>query len=120
MTTPLKICWVCAAVSGLWLSMSALVAWQVVPLTTLQTPIALLMGGSVVGIGYQRYSLRWKIAALVIGMSVAYLFVTHLNKIVVIIELIALCIISYLLFAKKNGANGGHSPALEEQMKQCC
>ncbi len=107
-------------VSGLWLSMSALVAWQVAPLAPLQIPIALLMGGSVVGVAYRRHSLRWKIVVIVVGMPVAYLFVTHLTKIVVLIELIALLFIAYLLFVKKGNGDNATTRALEEKMKQCC
>ena len=121
MTTRLKICWVCVTISGLWFVMSVLVAWRIVPFEVLQFPIALLMGGSVVGIAYQRHLLRWKVATIAIGMPIALAFITNLTKITVFIELILLLIIAYKLFVHSNN-NGSkeHAHELEEQMKQCC
>lgn len=119
MKTHFRICYVCVTVSGLWLTMSALSAWGFAPLAVLITPIALLMGGSVVGIAYQRSSLRWKITTIAIGMPVAYFLVTNISKKVVGIEIIILLVIAYILFSKKRGDH--HSTvALEKQMKQCC
>lgn len=122
MATNLKICWVCVAVSGLWFVMSVLVAWQAIPLATLELPIALLMGGSVVGVAYQRQSLRWKITVIAIGMPAAFFLLTNLTKTVVIIELIVLLILAYVLFAKKKKEedNSKQAQDLEEKLKQCC
>ncbi|MDZ4205948.1 MAG: hypothetical protein U1C12_01915 [Patescibacteria group bacterium] len=101
--------------------MSALVAWHIVPFEILQLPIALLMGGSVVGIAYQRHSLRWKIVTIAIGMPAAFVLITNLTKITILIELIILLVIAYKLFVHRD-SNGGkeHVSKLEEQMKQCC
>lgn len=120
MITRFKICWVCATVSGIWLAMSALIALHIVPRATLEIPIALLMGGSVVGIAYQRYQLRWKISVIAIGMPLAYLLITNLNKKIVIIEIIILLVIAYILFAKKNLADNQSVRDIEKKMKQCC
>ena len=79
MTTHFKICWICVTISSLWLVMSALVAWHMAPFGVLGLPIALLMGGSVVGIANQRYSLRWKITTIIIGMPIAFLLITNLT-----------------------------------------
>ena len=124
MMTHLKICWVCVTISGLWLVMSALVAWHLVPFEVLQLPIALLMGGSVVGIAYQRHSLRWKITTIAIGMPAAFVLITNLTKITILIELIVLLIIAYKLFVHKDNSDSSdskeHVHELEEKMKQCC
>ncbi len=120
MNTRFKICRICATVSGLWLVMSALVAWKVAPLSMLAIPIALLMGGSIVGIAYQRHSLRWKITTIAIGMPFSYYFIINLNKKVVIIEIITLLVIAYILFVKKGGADSQSVSDIEKKMKQCC
>jgi len=121
MMTHLKICWICVTISGLWLVMSALVAWRIMPFEVLQFPIALLMGGSVVGIAYQRHSLRWKITTIAIGMPFAFMLITNLTKIAVFTELIVLLIIAYKLFVHSdNNGSKEHVHELEEQMKQCC
>ncbi|MDO8569431.1 MAG: hypothetical protein Q7R89_01440 [bacterium] len=121
MITYFKICWVCVTISGLWFVMSALVAWHITPFGDLQLPIALLMGGSVVGIAYQRHLLRWKIATITVGMPTAFLFITNLNKITVFIELVILLAIAYKLFVYKVNNNGkGRAHELEEKMKNCC
>jgi len=118
--TNLKICWICVTVSGVWFVMSVLAAWQIVPLATLELPIALLMGGSVVGIALKRPSLRWKIVVVVIGMPVAFFLLTNLSKTVVIIELIALLILGYVLFSNKEKDSSERVKNLEEKLKQCC
>lgn len=121
MTTHFKICWICVTISGLWFVMSALVAWHILPFEVLQFPIALLMGGSIVGIAYQRRSLRWKITTIAIGMPSAFVLITNLTKITIFIELIVLLIIAYKLFVHSDN-NGSEERVheLEEQMKQCC
>ena|SRR3989344_4631410 len=116
-----KICWICVTISGLWLVMSTFVAWHIVPLEVLQLPIALLMGGSIVGIAYQRHSFRWKIAIIAIGMPIAFLLITNLTKITVFIELVILLAIAYKLFVYKvNNDDKGRAHELEEKMKNCC
>lgn len=121
MTTHFKICWICVTISGLWFVMSALVGWHIMPFEVLQFPIALLMGGSVVGIAYQRHSLRWKITTIAIGMPSAFVLITNLTKIAVFIELIVLLIIAYKLFVRSdNNGSKERVHELEKQMKQCC
>ena len=101
--------------------MSALVAWRIVPFEVLEFPIALLMGGSVVGIAYQRRSFRWKIATITIGMPVAFVLITNLTKVTILIELIVLLVIAYKLFVHKDNSDSKERVhELEEQMKQCC
>ena len=122
MTINFKPCWICVGISGLWLGMSAGVAWGLVPPPALMLPIGILMGGSIVGIAYQRNSLRWKITVIALGMPVAFLLLNNLSKTVVIIELIMLLILAYVLFAKR-GEEGDKSKRvedLEEKLKQCC
>jgi len=101
--------------------MSALVAWNIVAFETLGFPIALLMGGSVVGIANKCQTLGRKIAVITIGMPAAFVLVTNLTKITVLIELVLLLIIAYKLFVRGGSdSDNKHTHELEEQMKQCC
>lgn len=112
----------CITVSGIWMIVSAGVAWGFLAPSGWLIPIALLMGGSVVGISSQFTTIRWKAAIITIGMPTAYLAVTHLTQATVVIEIIVMITIAFLLFGKRSG--GPHDPEsvrkIEEQMKQCC
>lgn len=118
----LKICPICVSVTGIWLVFTALVLTGYLPSKTFLPLIALLMGGSVVGIAYQFAKRR----ALIIGsgMLLAFLAVRNLSFKVFGLEILAMAALAYLLFREKNGgANSGKSKArelLEEKLKQCC
>lgn len=126
-----NICPICVTVNSLWLVLSGGVAWGLLPSAIFILPIALLMGGTVVGIAYlgeKRYSWAavhpqlWKIVEITGGMLLAYFFVSRLTKTVVVIEFLVLLIIAYFLFVKPSSVKtiGGNIRKLEEQMKQCC
>ena len=117
-----KICPLCVAVSGMWLALSAGVAWGFLMPSSFLISIALLMGGSVVGIADRCSTLIWKTITIIVSMPLAYLAVTHLNKTVVFAELIIMLGIAYLLFVKRpdGSENSDSIRKLEEQMKQCC
>ena len=117
-----NICPVCAIVSSVWLVLSVGVAWGIFMSSIWLIPIALLMGGSVVGIANKLSSPRWKVLTLIIGMPLAYLAVTYLNKPVVLTELVIMLGIAFLLFVKRSGGNEKSEEVrkIEEQMKQCC
>jgi len=104
----------------LWLALGAGVAWGYLSLQTFLAPIALLMGGTVVGIAYQRDSLRWKTLVILFGMPLAYLLVTNLNKRTIIIEIVLLLAIAYALFVRKEPAYNKRILELEKKMKDCC
>ena len=135
----IKICPICVAVSLLWLLTSAGVAWRYFAFETYLVPIALLMGGSVVGIAYLgekrvrwaiRHPLAWKTLVIVAGMAVAYLFVNNLSKPVVLMEFILMGLIARLLFIPRpsvrtaggpgSSSGGTNVRKIEEQMEQCC
>ena len=86
MTT--KICPLCVSVSALWLVLSAGVAWGYLAAATFLLPIALLMGGSVVGVANRFTTVRQKGLALVIGFPLAYLLVINLSPLIVGLELL--------------------------------
>lgn len=130
----INICPICIVVSGSWLTLSIGVVWGYLPAALYLVPIALLMGGTVVGIAYQgerkldwasRHNLLWKILVVFLGMPIAYIFVTNPSKPVVIIELALLFLISYFFFIKRPIRSGGSASDkrisdIEEKMEQCC
>ena len=130
----IKICPICAIVSGTWLILSAGVAWDHLNLSAYLAPIALLMGGTVVGVAYQgekklywasKHPLLWKMLVVFLGMPIAYLLVNNLNKQIVIIELVSLILISYFFFVNRPAKPGELKSNekirdIEEQMDKCC
>lgn len=116
-----KICPLCLMVSGLWLILSAGVAWGWLAPAVWQLPIALLMGGTVIGVTNRVGALRRKTLTLGLGFLLAYLAVTHLSKVTFILELIIMCIIALLLFRRPDGTRlDPRVRQLAKQMEQCC
>jgi len=130
----IKICPICVTVSSIWLILSAGIAWDFLDLPTFIVPIALLMGGTVVGIAYQgekkfRWAVKnrflWKILVIGAGMSIAYASILNLNKFVVFAEISVLFIIAYFFFTppsykQSDGSADQNVDELKEKMKQCC
>lgn len=130
----IHICPLCVIVSGTWLMLSIGVAWGYLSIALYGLPIALLMGGTVVGIAYQgerrlhwasRNNLLWKTVIVALGMPIAYMFVTHLSKSVVGIELVLLLVIAYFFFVKRPMRSRGsvsntRISDIEEKMEHCC
>ena len=137
----IKICPICVVVGGTWFALSVGVVLGYLSPEQFIIPIAILMGGSIVGIAYQgaqkfewarKNSLLWKFIVIFTGMPIAYLLVSNLSKRVVTIELILLLITARFFFVerqKKPSGSGENQVKLgenqeirdiEEKMKQCC
>ena len=81
------------------------------------------MGGSVVGIAYQRDSIRWRITTIALGMPLAYFLVTNIGGITIAFEIILLLGLAYFLFKRDDSADDKKSlraEELEEKLKKCC
>jgi len=133
-----NICPICVAVSLLWLGLSAGVAWGYLAPSVYLIPIALLIGGTVVGIAYlgekkcrwaAQHQLLWKTLVIAGGMPLAYLLIINLNKFIVVVELVTLIKIAYFFFIKQSETTSGSKDLpigqagiskIEEQMEQCC
>lgn len=127
-----NICPICVVVSSLWLGLSAGMAWGYLAPVTYLIPVALLMGGTVVGIAYlgekrcrwaDRHPLLWKSLIIAGGMPVAYLLVMNLSKFMVVVELLILLNIAYFFFIKRPKGAQTTSAAgrqIEKEMERCC
>lgn len=95
--------------------------------------VALLMGGTVVGIVYQaekkfggkRIRFRQKELILIAGFTLAYLFLVDMSWITFTAALIILAAAAYVVFLRsgKPRSNDRDSKAvktLEDKMKDCC
>lgn len=133
--TPFKICPICAGIAGTWSWMLAGILIGLIPASFI-LPVAILMGGSVVGIAYQlekrlppgRSFLAWKSLFIPTGFAAAYGLITASWP----IAAGALAAMGALAaaFLRKNGGTAqpsvqpdgkaGKGADLEEKMKQCC
>lgn len=135
---PFKICPLCAGVSGTWLTLTALVLAAIIPDSLFLIPISILMGGTVVGIGYQGekrfpslggHLLRFRIPVTVIGFIAVYGAVQYMSWSTFIAEMFVLAVVMYAYFLLPSGnaktfgqasKEGKQLMELEEKMKDCC
>lgn len=132
---PIKVCAVCAGTAGTWIWLLVAVTFGWLPFVSYMPVIAILMGGSVVGIAYQgeKYlksghlpagqagsSLLWKALFIPIGFGTVW-SVTHFAfGFVIIGALILLSLVWWFLeFPRKNG-DTARTKYLEKEMEQCC
>jgi len=134
---PFKVCPICAGVSltWFWLTVGLLSGWLSV--ISYQLIVAILMGGTVVGIAYQgekRFKwaeeniFRFKVPVVILGFILVYLALNNLSWVSFAVEAVILTALVYLFFIspqRKRGINiHERSPGvvedLEEEMKNCC
>ena len=127
---PFKVCQICAGVSGTWLWMLLGMLINRLPSTDYQLPIAILMGGSVVGLAYQferhllkneKYHLLWKTLFIPLGFLTVYLVVNFYWTLAIpsLLFLIGLA----WIFGRRSSRHQPASEAvekLEKKMKKCC
>lgn len=114
-----KVCMLCVGVTSLWILLSAGVAWGYLSLVIYQLPIAFLMGGTVVGVANKISSVKRKAVVITLGMTIAYLFLIHTGKGIVILETITMLLVAHLLFKKKED-DPPLSLELKEELTKCC
>ena len=127
---PFKICPICAGVSGSWLILTAGIVfghWS----GDYKLPIAMLMGGTVVGIAFQGetkfdwarrdiYTWKknpwskflssnssvflwfWKAPVVILGMPIAYWLFKNMGSTTLVVEVILLALIIYAFFIKSS------------------
>ena len=132
---PRKVCPVCAGVSGTWFLLSAGMIAGLLPQTYLML-VAVLMGGSVVGIAHQLekkfdFGARAplvKLGVILAGSAFTYAAVSYPSLLFLVLEALILAILTYLLFLsdwkERDGAvsSAGDEKIskLEEEMEKCC
>ena len=129
---PFKVCPICAGISGSWLILTAgilLARWS----GDYKLPIAMLMGGTVVGIAFQGEAKfgwakkgvhMWKAPVIILGMPVAYWLFKNMSLMTLAVEIAALAILIYSFFIRSHKIskheNDKHITELENKMKNCC
>ncbi len=134
---PFKVCPVCAGVSGTWLVLTAAILAGLVSGEELKTVVALLMGGTVVGIAYQGekvcswakiHGLVWKLLVIGFGLPMAYLSIVYMGPLTLTGEIVFLATMLYLLFVgphlktkgQMRSANEAEIERLERKLDDCC
>jgi len=129
--TPIKVCPICAGVSGTWLWLLIGGLTGRLPITGYQLPIAILIGGSVVGIAYQlekrlpkdRSPLLWKVLFIPTGFAAAYFLINfwwaEFFTVLVIMILIAIIFLNLFSARHREGENK-KIKELEKEMEDCC
>lgn len=126
-----KICVVCAGVSLTWLTLTALMLVGFLSTVFYLLPIAILMGGTVVGIAFQgekrfkwaKNLFYWKAPVVIIGFIIAYLLLVNISWNTFAVELALLGFLTYFLFLQPSAGKSPQGEAigeLEEKLKDCC
>ena len=132
---PFKVCPICAGVSLTWFLISIGIYNGILPAADWTMLLAMLMGGTVVGIAYQaEKTFRWakennvlsKTLIILVGLPLAYLAIENLALGTILIEAVLMIILIYFFFIKKRGSapshlnNGKTISDLEKQLEECC
>lgn len=127
-----SLCPICLGVSLTWLTLTALILSGVLLASHFLLPVSILIGGTVVGIIYQgekkfkaMHSFLPRTITLIVGLTLAYIFLENISWLAVIAAIIILTPLAYLFFLSQPQASASRSvPAtlreLEDKMKDCC
>ncbi len=130
----LNICPICAGVAGTWLWALGGMMWGKLSAGDFELPVAILMGGSIVGIAYQvekrlppnRSSLLWKALFIPAGFVVVYSALQSLW--LLLLGALALCLGLGIGFTRgrvsrsvsRDSEHRQRVDELEKKMKDCC
>ena len=135
---PFRVCPVCAGVSGTWFLLTGAILRGFVSGAEYGPIVALLMGGTVVGVAYQgekvcswaeQHALSWKILVVGIGPPVAYLLFLSMSWTNLIIEFATLVVLLYFLFIEPSARVRSQISSAKEQaaverltrkLDECC
>lgn len=123
-------CAICSGVSLTWIWISGAIVFGYLDFKSFELPLALLLGGTAVGLAYQgeyrfqtaaKYPLVWKTVVIVLGILVGYGFLSRISAKTWLVLLGLMLIIGYLYFIRKPGTADNPTVAyLEEKLKRCC
>ena len=127
-----KICPICAGVSGTWLLMTLGILSGYLSVEN-KLIVAMLMGMTVVGIAFkgeekfqwaQGSLFNWKAPVIIFGLPLAYFLFVRMSYWTVLADLLILSFVTYFFFIKPDGGekhyDDRHVNELEKQMKKCC
>ena len=123
---PFPVCPICVGVAGTWLWM---LAARLAGFAFDASMLAILLGGSVVGIAYQlekhlpqgRSPLLWKTLFLPMGFVAAYgLMVPHWSVLAITIVALLLLTAAFFMPRHDSGTNSAAVERLERELKKCC
>ena len=122
----IKICPICAGVSGTWIWMISGIFLDLLPISHFQLPTAILMGGSIVGLAYRlekhlaphRSLLLWKTLFIPAGFTAVYFFLK--SEMPASAAAAAVMGIIALMFLDWGNGPSSVTKELEEKLKQCC
>lgn len=132
---PFKVCPICAGVSGTWflILVGILLGWLSV--ISYQLLVAMLMGGTVVGMAYQGEKrmnvapenvLKFRTAIIVPGFILVYFALTNINWLTLVIEAVVLLSVMYFYFVLPfireipPPQDKQKIAELEKKMENCC
>jgi len=123
---PFTVCPVCVGVAGTWLWM---LAARFAGFAVDASMLAILLGGSVVGIVYQlekhlpqgRSPLLWKTLCLPIGFVAAYgVAVPHWSLLAIVVAALLLLTAVFFVPRRHSEKDSAAVEKLERAMKKCC
>ena len=130
------LCSLCVGVSATWFLITAGILSNLFLLNDYILLLAILMGGTVVGIAYQggqrfhwadKNIFYFRVTVILLGFILTYWAIRHINWITFVVEIFLAALIFYTYFIapvrKHSLLNANQSErikALKEKMKNCC
>lgn len=121
------VCPICAGVSGTWIWMLIGSLAGIFPMTLFQIPIAILAGGSVVGIAYLlekklpagRSPIFLKMILIPAGFAAVY-GILEQNWFLAVGLFVLECVFAIIFLSAPKKNESGKIKEIEEKMKKCC
>ncbi len=124
-----QICPICVGVSLTWIGIIIALAFNLLPYNSYQLQIAILMGGTVVGLVYKlekhikiNFILIWKTLFVIIGFFTVYNLAIS-NWLISFVGIILIAIVTFLFkkISKTELLEESKSlKEIQEKMKNCC
>jgi hypothetical protein len=125
---PVRVCAICAGTAGTWIWLLVGVLTGGLSFVTYMPVVAILMGGSVVGIAYQsekylrigRSALLWKALFIPLGFGTVWSVTNFEFGFVILGVIVLLAVAGFFLEPPLRKTEAARAARLEENMKDCC
>jgi hypothetical protein len=125
---PIRVCAICAGTAGTWIWLLAGILTGLLSFVSYMPVVAILMGGSVVGVAYQgekylksgRSSLMWKAFFIPLGFGTVWSVTNFAFGFVILGVLVLLAVAGFFLELPLSRGDVSRAEHLEEKMKDCC